>query len=213
MRTLVNRPSTPENLAHGLQSPTELPCKVSSWFHCLWPSGGWASWNAFTASTKLHRNAVAQAVFWMWWYCGGWTHLLCPLAHHCPLLRYTDRWVLRVSWCVFLALEIPFDWTNAARLQCAFEVKQGGLLFSLAWSLCSHLVGFYLQEIGEHSSLEMSSACRLMPLGKNPLTPEGDCTLAAISLLSVHSILIRNLSSAMCCKADGVQPWERDANK
>lgn len=34
MCTLVNRPSTPENLAHGLQSPTELPCKVSNCLYC-----------------------------------------------------------------------------------------------------------------------------------------------------------------------------------
>lgn len=37
MCTLVNRPSTPENLAHGLQSPTELSCKVSNWFYCPGP--------------------------------------------------------------------------------------------------------------------------------------------------------------------------------
>lgn len=157
MRTLVNRPSTPENLAHGLQSPTELPCEVSNWFHCLWPTGGWASWNIFTARTKLHRNVVAQAVFWMQWYCSGWIHLLCPLARCYPLLHYRDKRVLHISWCVLIALEIFFNWTNSAWPHYAFEVKQGGLLFSLAWSLCLHLVGFSLQHICEHSSLEMSS--------------------------------------------------------
>lgn len=40
MCTLANRPSTPQNPAHGLQSPTELPCKVSNWCHCHWPASG-----------------------------------------------------------------------------------------------------------------------------------------------------------------------------
>lgn len=35
-------------------------------------------------------------------------------------------------------------------------------------------------------------------LEENPFTPEGDSAFAAISVLSVHSLLIRNLSSVRC---------------
>lgn len=37
-----------------------------------------------------------------------------------------------------------------------------------------------------------------MSLGKNPLIPEGDSALAAISVPPIHPVLIRNLSSVRC---------------
>lgn len=88
MCTLVNRPPTPENLAHGLQSPTELPCKVRNSFHCLWPTGGWASWSIFTVRTELHRNGWQRLHFECSGMAVGGFPRLCPPAHCYPLLQY-----------------------------------------------------------------------------------------------------------------------------
>lgn len=131
MRTLVNRPSSPENLAHGLQSSTELPCEVSNWFHCLWPTGGWASWNILTARAKLHRNVVAQAVFWMQLYCSGWIHLLCPL--HLATLS----WVTRTSECYVLVgvfwLHLKLFSTGLIQHNRSMLLKSSKEVFCFPW--------------------------------------------------------------------------------
>lgn len=60
-----------------------------------------------------------------------------------------------VCWCLLIALAMLFKLMNSAWLQYASEVSQGDLFFPV-WSLCSHLMGFSLQEICKHNNLKMS---------------------------------------------------------
>lgn len=132
MRTLVNRPSTPENLAHGLQSPTELPCKVSSWFHCLWPSGGWASWNAFTARTKLHRNAVAHRLYFE---CGGTAvggFTCCALLHVTALSCATQTSECYTLVGVF-SWHLKFFLTGLMQRDHSVHLKSSKEVFCFPW--------------------------------------------------------------------------------
>ena len=63
MRTPADGPPAPEDLAHGLQSPAELPREVSSWCGCLWPTDGRAARNVATVGAKLPRSLVARLDF------------------------------------------------------------------------------------------------------------------------------------------------------
>lgn len=154
------------------------------------PAHWWTTWNIFIAKTEAHSDLVGQVVFLMWWHCSGWIHLLCPVAH-CYLFALQS---VSMFW---LHLEYFSAWR-----QYAFEVGQGGLLFSPAWSLCLQLVGFCSQKTCKRNSLKMSFGTGLSHTGEKILMILKEILpwqwFRWTTVLSVHSVLIRSLSSVRC---------------